>query len=69
MIESPLIAELLSQAKGEMLLLAIQKRYQELPEEVATPIRACTDSGQLERWLGVVLEVETLAEFRQRTGL
>ena len=69
MIESPLIAGLLSQAEARMLLRAIQKRYQELPEEVAEPIRACRDSAQLERWLDVVLEVDTLAEFRLRTGL
>jgi hypothetical protein len=73
MIESPLIAELLGQAevkaKTEMLLDVIQTRYQELPEGVATAIRACTDSDQLGRWLHVALKVETLAEFRQRTGL
>jgi len=51
------------------LLAAIQQRYQELPEEIGRPIRACTDSGQLERWLGMVLKTETLAEFRQKAGL
>jgi hypothetical protein len=73
MIESPLIAELLADArtegKNEMLLRALQKRYQQLPEEIAAPIRACTDSNQLERWLDEVLEADTLEKFRQRTGL
>jgi hypothetical protein len=77
MIESPLIAGLLAdastkaEAKGrtEMLLLAIRQRYQQLPEEIAVPVRACTDSDQLERWLKVALEVETLEQFRQRAGL
>jgi hypothetical protein len=77
MIESPLIAALLSQAeakaktegKAEMLVDVIQQRYRQLPEEIARPIRACTDSAQLARWLSMVLEVETLAEFRQKTGL
>jgi hypothetical protein len=73
MIESPLIAELLGQARTEarteMLLDVIQQRYQELPEEVAAPIRACTDSAQIKRWLGVALEAETLELFRQQTGL
>jgi hypothetical protein len=81
MIESPLIAGLLADAttkaeakakaetRTEMLVRAIQKRYQELPEEIARPIRACTDSDQLERWFDVVLETDTLEQFRQRTGL
>jgi hypothetical protein len=77
MIESPLIAGLLSQAeakaevkgKTELLLHAIQQRYRQLPEQIAVPIRACTDSAQLERWLDVVLEVDTLEQFRKRTGL
>jgi hypothetical protein len=73
MIESPLIAVLLSQAEAKAearsLLRVIEKRYRELPEEVAVPIRACTDSAQLERWLDLVAEIETLAEFRQKAGL
>jgi hypothetical protein len=81
MIESPLIAELLGQAearaearaevkaKADALLRVIQKRYRELPEELMTAIRASTDSAQLDRWLDVALEAETLAQFRQQAGL
>jgi hypothetical protein len=77
MIESPLIAELLAgakaearaEAKVETLLRVLQKRYRELPEDVAAAVRACSDSGQLERWLDVALEAETLAQFRQQAGL
>jgi hypothetical protein len=73
MIESPLIAQLLAdaraEAKTETLLLVIERRYRELPEELAKSVRACTDSAQLDRWLGVVAEAETLAQFRQQTRL
>jgi hypothetical protein len=73
MIESPLIAELLAgaktEAKVETLLRVLQKRYRELPEELTAAVRACTDSAQLERWLDVALEAETLAQFRQQAGL
>lgn len=73
MIESPLIAELLAEAKVqdriEMLLRAIRKRFDELPEEMAASIRACKDGDQLGRWFDAALEAETLEQFRQRTGL
>ncbi len=77
MIESPIIAELLANAvaeatpkiKAEELLRVIQKRYRELPEGLAAAVRACADSQQLDRWLDVALEAETLAQFRQQTGL
>lgn len=81
MIESPLIAELLADAeskatavgkavgKAESLLRVLRRRYRDLPEELATSIRACTDGDQLERWLDVALDAETLEQFRQQTGL
>lgn len=73
MIESPLIAELLadaeSRAKVEMLLRVIQKSFGELPEDLGNAIRACKDGDQLGRWLDAALEAETLAQFRQQTGL
>ncbi len=81
MIESPLIAELLANAeskgavkgavtaKAESLLRVLRKRYRELPEELATSIRVCTDGDQLDRWLDVALDAETLEQFRQQTGL
>ena len=81
MIESPMIAELLAGAKAEgkaegrtetkaeTLLRVIQKRYHELPAELTTAIHACIEIAQLDRWLDVALEAETLAQFRQRAGL
>jgi hypothetical protein len=32
-------------------------------------IRAGTDSDQLDRWFAAALKAETLAQFRQQTGL
>jgi hypothetical protein len=88
MIESPLIAALLAEAraeaatkaeakaevktKAETLLRVLRKRCREvpeLPEELAAAVRACADGGQLDRWLDVALEAETLAQFRQQAGL
>ncbi len=73
MIESPLIAELLAGAevKGrvETLLRILRKRWGELPEELAGPIRTCTDDDQIHRWLDHAIEATSLADFRQRTGL
>ncbi len=77
MIESPLIAELLAdakskaktEAKAESLLRVLRKRYRELPEDLATSVRVCIDGDQLDRWLDVALDAETLAQFRQQTGL
>jgi hypothetical protein len=83
-LESPMIAELLADAeakgkakgkaegKAETLLRVLRKRCREapeLPEDLAAAVRACTDGGQLERWLDVALEVETLAQFRQQAGV
>jgi predicted transposase YdaD len=84
-VESPFIAKLLAGAetkgkgegkregklegKIETLLRLVQKSFQELPEEVASGIRGCKDSGQLDRWLDAVVETENLAEFRRQTGL
>jgi hypothetical protein len=68
MIESPLIAELLAkreaETKVETLLHVLQKRYREVPEGVATAIRACTDSARLDHWLDVALDAATLEQFR-----
>jgi hypothetical protein len=77
MIESPLIAKLLAdattkaeaKAKVESLLRVMQKRYRKLPEELTAAVRACTDGDQLDRWLDMVLEVDTLEQFRQQAGL
>jgi hypothetical protein len=73
MIESPLIAGLLAEAeakaKAESLLRVIQKRYREVPEELTAAIRACTESNQLNRWLDLAGEAETLGQFRQQAGL
>lgn len=81
MIESPLIAELLTEArneaartaktegKTEALLRVLGKRYGEVPEELATSIRACRAGEQLDRWLDIALEAQALEEFRQQTGL
>jgi hypothetical protein len=77
MIESPIIADLLAEAKieekvatqVETLLRLILRRYKELPEEVSATVRACTDRDQLNRWLDSVVEAESLAQFRQQTGL
>ena len=73
MIESPLIAELLAnarrKAKIDVVLRVLRKRHRELPEEFATSVRACTDSDQLDRWLDALGEAQTLEQFRQQTGL
>jgi hypothetical protein len=69
MIESPLIAELLANAKAETLLHVLRKRYREVPEAVATAVRACKDSAQLDRWLDVALDAPTPEQFRQQGGL
>jgi hypothetical protein len=73
MIESPLIAELLTGAqikeKVETLLHTIQKRFGELPEGARATIQACADREQLRRWFDAALEAQTLAQFRQQTGL
>jgi hypothetical protein len=80
-IESPLIGELLRQAKAEakadteletaarLLLRVLQKRYGELPEDLVATIRACTESAQLDHWLDVAVEAQTLERFRLRTNL
>jgi hypothetical protein len=81
MIESPIIAELLSEHGGkialqakvkatvELLLRTLRKRHGELPDELTVTIRACQDGEQLDRWFDTALEAETLAEFRQQTGV
>ncbi len=73
MIESPLIAKLLAgaeaKAKAESLLRVMQKRYRKLPEELTAAVRACTDGDQLDHWLDLVGEVDTLEQFRQQAGL
>ena len=73
MIESPLIAGLLAEAKTEAaarsLLRVLHKRYRELPEDLVAAIHACTDGNQIDQWLDVVGEAETLEQFRQRTNL
>jgi hypothetical protein len=77
MIESPLIAELLGQArvegkvegKAEGLLRVLQKRYRELPEEMTQSIRGGTSIAQLDHWLDIALEAESLEHFRRQTGL
>ncbi len=77
MIESPLIAELLGQAeakatvttKAETLLRVIHKRYREISEDLVTPIRACTETVQLDGWLDIALEADSLEQFRQRANI
>jgi hypothetical protein len=69
MIESPLIAELLAKTKADSLLRVLRKRYRELPEELVAALRACTEGGQLDRWLDTALDAPTLEQFRQQTGL
>ncbi len=69
MIESPLIAELLANAKAEALLRVLQKRYRQLPEELTAAIRTCPDSARLDHWLDAAGEAESLERFRQQAGL
>src|SRR5207247_4976217 len=73
MIESPLIARLLANARAEAkhaaLLRVLRKRYQELPEELASSVRACTNGDQLDRWLDALGKAETLEQFCRQTGL
>ena len=57
------------ETKIEDLLRVMQKRYRELPEALVAAVRTCTDSAQLDRWLDLALEAETLAQFRQQAGL
>jgi len=81
MIESPLIAELLAEAKKEAdakatveadakaLLRVLGKRFGELPQGMTASIRACVDVEQLGRWFDSALDAQALAQFRQQTGL
>jgi hypothetical protein len=56
-------------AKADTLLRVMQKRCWELPEGLTAAIRACTDSNQLDQWLDVALDAQTLEKFRKQTGL
>jgi hypothetical protein len=85
MIESPIIAELLAQAEAkgeakgeararvqtlaETLLQMLQKRFGELPAELQAAISGCEDRDRLRGSLDTILEAQTLAQFRQQTGL
>jgi hypothetical protein len=42
---------------------------QQLPEDLAAKILACTDRAQLRAWLAVAVKARTIDEFRQQTGL
>ncbi len=42
---------------------------QEVPEELSTKIRACTDRSQLRAWLAVAVKAESLEQFRTEAGL
>lgn len=71
--ESPIINELLAErertTKIGTLLRLMQRRYRDVPEELAATVRACVDGDRLDRWVDEVFEADNLAEFRRRTGL
>jgi hypothetical protein len=67
-VESPLLAELLAEAKSDALLRVLRKRHGELPEDLVAAVRACTNGAQLDRWLDVAGEAPTLAQFRQQAA-
>lgn len=73
LIESPVIAELLAEArarvKGKVPLQVIWNRYGELPDALAASVGACKDEVQLDGWLDAAAEAKSLGQFRQRTGL
>ncbi len=58
------------EGRQETLLeaLALHTR-QEVPADLATKIRACSDLDQLRTWLTLALTADTLEVFRQQAGL
>jgi hypothetical protein len=59
------------EGKAELLILALEERFGPLAEELASRIRASTDSEQLDRWMrsAVAVTVSTLEQFRQKAGI
>jgi hypothetical protein len=57
------------EGKAEALMRVLSAKHKGEAEQVGDGIRACRDPEALDRWLDVALATETLAEFRQQTGL
>jgi hypothetical protein len=69
MIESPLVREWKAETAGNYLARVVKARYKAAPEEVTAAIHRCLDLDKLDSWLDVALTVDTIEEFRQKTGL
>ena len=59
----------IAKAKGEDVLLVLQKRFKKVSEVIETAIRSCSDGAQVSRWFDLALNVRTLASFRKQSGL
>jgi hypothetical protein len=60
----------LVEGKRDSLLRFLRQRFtSRLPKAIATRITAELDSATLDTWLDQVAKANTLAEFRQVTGL
>lgn len=70
MVRSETMEKTRREGRAEGLLDLIQVRTgQEVPEDLATKIRSANDVVQLRTWLEAAANIDTLDQFRQKTGL
>jgi hypothetical protein len=58
-----------AQAKAEMLLKILEKRFKAVPDDLRTVILAVKDPEQLNTWVDVAFAVRSLRCFREQVGL
>jgi hypothetical protein len=69
MKESQIVKEWQAEAKAEMLIQILQKRFKAIPEDLRAAILAAKDPEQLTTWADVAFTVRSLRRFRQQAGL
>ena len=68
MIESPLLDELVAEARTADLLRYLHGRFGPLPEELQAAVRSVEDSRRLDDLITAAAECDSLDAFRARVG-
>ena len=57
------------ETKADALLRVLELKFQTVPQEIGTAVRATNDLGQLNRWFDAAVVSATLTDFRQASNL